>query len=110
MPKRVLDTNKLLNHWHRYQSAVGKTPGEMETWARKLIAIEQTDAIVTPVALEILGGDRDSRDRELTRAYLKPFRVIDEGKILPADWDEARRLIERIPRGPRAAPGAWSIA
>jgi predicted nucleic acid-binding protein len=98
MMKRALDTSMLIDHWRRFRPRGGKTAAEAEAWARILIQITRTDAIVTPVELELLGGDLDSRDRDLTRAFLKPFRIIDEGKILPEDWEEVRRLITRIPR------------
>jgi hypothetical protein len=100
MPKRVLDTNKLINHWKRYRPGGEKTEAGAEEWGKKLVHIEQTDSILTPVELEMLGGDLNERDRRLTRAYLKPFHVIDKGRILKEDWDEARRLIERIPNRP----------
>ena len=97
MPKRVLDTNKLIRHWKRFRPAGPKTEAGAEAWAMQLIRIELTDAIVTPVELEMLGGDLDDRDRRLTRAYLRPFRVIDRGRVIEQDWDHARRLVERIP-------------
>lgn len=99
MPHRVLDTNKLVRHWRRFKPKGGRTPAGAEGWARKLIEVEETDAIVTPVELELLGGTLSESDRSLMQAYLKPFRIIDEGKILERDWKLARRLIERIPRG-----------
>jgi predicted nucleic acid-binding protein len=102
MMKRVLDSNKLIDHWRKFKPGSNprsnRSAAEAEAWARLLIQIEGTDAIVTPVELEMLGGDLNRRDRDLTRAYLKPFRIIDEGRILPEDWEEARRLIQRIPR------------
>ena len=104
MPKRALDTNKLIRHWKRYRPAGEKTEAGAEAWAKKLILIERTDAIVTPVELEMLGGDLNERDRRLTRAFLKPFHVIDRGRILVEDWYEARRLVERIPAGPAPRP------
>ena len=103
--KRVLDTNKLIRHWKRFKPADGlKTPGGARAWAERLIEFEKTDAIVTPVELELLGGDLSQNDRELTEAYLQPFRIIDQGRVLPEDWDDARRLVRRIPRGPRPRP------
>jgi predicted nucleic acid-binding protein len=104
MRKRVLDTNKLIRHWKQYRPAGEKTELGAENWAKKLIVFERTDAIVTPVELEMLGGDLSARDRRLTRAYLKPFKVIDRGRVIKEDWDEARRLVERIPRGPAPRP------
>lgn len=81
-----------------------KTPDCARAWARQLIDIEKTDAIVTPVELELLGGDPSTEDRQLTTAYLEPFRIIDQGRVLPEDWDYARRLVKRIPAGPRPRP------
>jgi len=104
MAGRVLDTNKLIRHWKRFRPAGEKTELEAETWAKRLILIEATDAIVTPVELEMLGGDLNERDRRLTRAYLKPFRVIDQGRVIREDWEAARRLVERIPRGSAPRP------
>jgi predicted nucleic acid-binding protein len=101
MAKRVLDTNKLIRHWKRFKPSGDRTPSGAKAWAETLIELEQTNAIVTPVELEMLGGDVSDRDRELTRAYLKPFQVIDNGRIIAEDWEEARHLIERIPRDPR---------
>jgi predicted nucleic acid-binding protein len=77
-----------------------KTREGARDWAERLIQLEKTDAIVTPVELELLGGDLSTKDRELTAAYLQPFRIIDQGRILPEDWEHARRLIKRIPQGP----------
>jgi len=55
--KRVLDTNKLIRHWKRFKPADGvKTPSGARAWAEQLIEFEKTDAIVTPVELELLAG------------------------------------------------------
>ncbi len=56
------------------------------------------NAIVTPVVVEFVAGARKSRELELFRAFLACFDVIDRGQILPADWQAARRVAERIPR------------
>ncbi len=104
MPKRVLDTNTLIRHWKCYRPLGEKTESSVEAWARELIRLEKTDSIVTPVQLEMLGGDTNERDRRFTLAFLKPFQVIDKGRILKEDWDEARRLIERIPTKPGPRP------
>jgi predicted nucleic acid-binding protein len=81
-----------------------KTREGARAWAEVLIKLEKTDAIVTPVELELLGGDLSTNDRSLTAAFLEPFRIIDEGRILQEDWEHARRLISRIPRGPSPRP------
>jgi predicted nucleic acid-binding protein len=102
MPRRerVLDTNELIFHWHasirRPLSAATKS--EATVWARSLIGLRGTDAIVTPVEIEFLAGVSSQHEMALSRAYLQEFRIIDDGRVLPQDWDEARRLASRIPR------------
>jgi predicted nucleic acid-binding protein len=31
-------------------------------------------------------------------AFLKPFKVVDEGRIVRQDWDEAERIAKRVHR------------
>jgi predicted nucleic acid-binding protein len=76
--------------------------------ARALIAGEETDAIVTPVEIEVLAGVRNRHELELTESFLKTFRVIDQRRIIPADWEEARRLAKHIPRPHRPRKGRGS--
>jgi len=64
-------------------------------------SIEQSDATVTPVLLEFLCGVVDKRDMILARAFLKQFKAIDDRRILKPDWQEARRLAERVPANGR---------
>lgn len=96
----VLDTSVLIRHWRNCrvgQPLIDVNPVQAEEWARKLIQIEQADSIVTPVYLEFVSGARDRTELHLARAYLKPFSILDRGTITAADWNEARRLAERIP-------------
>jgi hypothetical protein len=72
-----------------------------EDWARQLIQMHDTNAIVTPVYLEVMAGTRSKKDFQLMRAYLGPFVCIDEQKFLPHDWQEALRLAQRVPRDQR---------
>src|SRR5205823_14324600 len=51
-----------------------------------------------PISLEVICGARTAQELRLARAYLGEFRVIDGGKVTAGDWDEARRLSQRIPR------------
>ncbi len=74
---------------------------DAEEWARGLIEIEDTNAIVTPVRLEYLCGVRDQWELGLARAYLRPFQSIDKGKTVVADWREAQRIAERVPKNGR---------
>jgi predicted nucleic acid-binding protein len=98
-----LDTNVLIRHWRR--SARGPlellTVEQARKWATELIAIEECDAIVTPVALELICGARTNHEVRLAQAFLDVFRLIDGGKVTEGDWDEAHRLARRVPRGDR---------
>ncbi|MGO8902431.1 MAG: hypothetical protein ACLQU5_29400 [Isosphaeraceae bacterium] len=74
---------------------------EAESWALRLIEIERSDAIVTPVLIEFLRGIGDKREMILARAFLKPFKAIDDRRTLKRDWQEALRLAERVPANRR---------
>jgi hypothetical protein len=57
MKRLVLDTSVLLGWWNRCRSQSGHAADAgVERWARELIRLHDTDAIVTPVQIEILGG------------------------------------------------------
>jgi predicted nucleic acid-binding protein len=101
--KLILDTSELLNWWHERRSEFGGilTPAVAEDWARQLIQKHDTNAIVTPVYLEVMAGTRSKKEHELMRAYLRPFVCVDEQKIIPRDWQEALRLAQRVPRNQR---------
>jgi predicted nucleic acid-binding protein len=100
MRKKVLDTNILIAHWRRFAPYADKRPSDAEQWARSLIEGRETDAIVSPVAIEFLCKKVDRHQLELAEAFLNVFRIIDEGKLVPQDWQEARRLAKHA--GPRA--------
>ena len=103
MTRTVLDTSVLIHHWHR--SAMSpleqSTAVDARIWARKLIRLEDSASIVTPVLIEMLCGARNVHELELTKAYLDESRVIDGGRATATDWDEALRLAQRVPRDGR---------
>ncbi len=107
MRRKILDTNKLISHWRhsRTLSCDQYTPADARKWARKLIDIYQTNSIVTPVYLEMVGGVQDRSEMHLTKAFLDEFEIIDQGRITPEDWSKAREIAERI-RTPSRARGA----
>jgi predicted nucleic acid-binding protein len=101
MRRFLLDTSVLVRHWRgcrtgRITAQIKEADADL--WARRLIEIEDTNAIVTPVLLEYLCGVRDQLELGLARAYLKPFQSVDKGKTLVVDWREAQRLAERVPK------------
>lgn len=100
MKRRVLDTNVLIRYWRRFSggSLVQKTPEDAAGWARRVIELFDTNAIVTPVYLEMVAGTSDQHELQLTLAFLSQFERVDGGDITRADWDEALRLARRVPR------------
>jgi predicted nucleic acid-binding protein len=113
MAKRILDTSFLITHWKRRggQSPKDKTASDAKAWALELITIHNTNAIVTPVYLEVLVGVTNSNEMNLTRTYLSEFKIIDDGKITPKDWEKACQIAGRIPQsGKRRQLGDCLIA
>ena len=97
MPKaKILDTNVLINHWHRFAEHERRTPASLQAHAEELIEVQGTKSIVSPVLIEFLAGALTSNELDLYRAYLAPFEVLDRGNIPRQDWEEAKRLAQRI--------------
>ena len=103
MPKPVLDTNILIAHFQKFRPFDGKSPLDAEEWAKVLIADKETNAIVSPVEVEFLCGVLNQTETVLREGYLRAFRLIDDRKTLPADWEEARRVAKHpgFHAGPR---------
>ena len=103
MKRRVLDSSILIRHWRlcRGKTLLGLSTSEVERWARRLIAAYDSNAIVTPVYVELLAGVANKLELELTRAYLQQFQCIDRGIITPDDWKQVSRLAQRVPRNRR---------
>lgn len=101
MPRRVLDTNVLINHWG--DSLGGRHISEqsdraVKGWARRLIKLCGTDAILARVYIEFVAGQASERQVALARAYLAEFTIVDQGMIRERDWVDALRIAERVPR------------
>jgi predicted nucleic acid-binding protein len=103
MAKFVLDTSVLLHWWNerrsRHRGPV--TVDHAQAWGRALAAAEKTTAIVTPVLIEVVGGTTRAAELRLMRAFLEPFVCVDGQRITAHDWEEARRLAQRVPRDRR---------
>jgi predicted nucleic acid-binding protein len=97
MPRRILDTNVLIKHWHRF-AGTKRAASSFTAHAKDLIEVEGTNFILSPVVVEFLAGASRS-DLDFRKAYLKPFEILDKGNIPPADWDEAKRLAQWIRLG-----------
>ena len=62
-----------------------------------MIENRKSHLIAMPVVVEFLAGIQSSHELDLARAYLEEFDVIDKGDIPKGDWEEARRLAQRVP-------------
>lgn len=99
MPRAILDTNILIGHWRRwYSSSVLLSEVQIQSMARQLIDGHQTDAIVTPVAIEFFAGTQNAQELLTARIYVGCFRVIDQGRVSNEDWKRAKELAQRIPQ------------
>ena len=103
MRKRILDSNKLINHWHaEWIKAKNRrsqlTKDDVRQWAQNLIASVQNDAILTPIYIEFIAGTRSSNELELACTFLGEFNCIDNGEITSQDWREAERYAMRVPK------------
>lgn len=101
MARRVLDTNVLIRHWGDelgYSKLDQVTVRRATECGRRLIGIQQTNAILTPVYVEFLCGHATAHGVSLARGFLSAFELVDGGRILPADWEHAKRIAGRVAR------------
>jgi hypothetical protein len=96
MSKRVLDTNQLIGQFRLLQPYSRKKKDDAIRCADQLIELHESNAIVSPVEIEVIGGVVDPHEMELTIAFLGQFQVIDKRRIQPEDWEEARRIAKHI--------------
>jgi predicted nucleic acid-binding protein len=101
--RKILESNYLIDNWRKHCKGGGSdnTIEDARIWARTLIQIRKSNFIVTPVAVEFLVGVRSSHELKLALSYLGEFYVVDRGNIPKADWDEARRIAQRVPHDRR---------
>ena len=92
---RILDTNVLIKHWRKLDKK-SRSPAAVRLHADELVEVQGTNLIASPVVIEFLAGTRDSQELELSRAFLEPFEVLDQGEIPRQDWDEAKRFAQWI--------------
>lgn len=98
MKSRVLDTNILIELWHGRLPGVKPVRSEESATEvpRKWLKMYPNDGILTPVRLEFLGGTRNKDELKLAVIFLGKFDLLDEGEVLPEDWEEAERVARRI--------------
>jgi hypothetical protein len=78
MPKRLLDSNVLINHYRAYPRGRARTPETMRKWAEALVGLRGTRFIATPVYIEVVGGAQSPLDLRMVQAFLTAFHIIDE--------------------------------
>ena len=99
MPRRVLDTNMLIRHWGKelgFSRLDQISVGRADECAKRLIAFQRTDAILTPVYVEFMCGHATAHSVRLAKAFLNPFDIVDRGRILSGDWEVAKRIAARV--------------
>ncbi len=104
MPKRLLDSTLLIAHFKRISPLAEKGREDARDWAKRLIENKGTNAIVSPVVIEMLAGVRDSHELSLTEAFLDEFDIVDERKIPPEDWKLAGIIAKRVLKYDRQVP------
>ncbi len=99
MRKRILDACILITYWKHQDKRLPRssTPNDARGWAEKLIQLYDTNAIVTPVYVEFIVGVTSTREMQLSQAYLDRFTIVDKGNISKQDWEETKRLAQRVP-------------
>jgi predicted nucleic acid-binding protein len=102
---RLLDTNRLSLHWKRMRvrPLVEYSRDDAKLWADKLIELEGSKAICSPIVVEFLCGVMNSHELEMSRTFLERFDVVDGGNITREDWETAKRYAAwvRNNSGPR---------
>jgi predicted nucleic acid-binding protein len=99
MARRVLDTNILLSFWWKRfkERPQERAEADARHWGRELIEAYQSNAILTPIAIELVMRSTNDVELKLRRAFLEAFDIVDQGRISREDWAAARRYAERIP-------------
>lgn len=99
MADRVLDTTVLIKIWRGDTPGIRRPNSEGTARAAAVAWLRQSpnSVIVTPVRIEFLVGARDKDELRLYDAFLSPFRVLDEGRVIPQDWEMAERYARWIP-------------
>jgi predicted nucleic acid-binding protein len=101
MRRSVFDTNILIRHFQELRPFDRSTPAHAHECASRLISRYEADAIVAPVEVEFLCGVLSEHERRLREAFLATFRIIDQRRVLPEDWQEAKRLAKHPGYVPR---------
>ena len=76
---------------------VAEDPSICLSSAQEVIDSYDSNLIVTPVKIELVGGMRTGDELRRMNAYLSVFNIIDDGKITEKDWLKAEELARRVP-------------
>lgn len=103
MRQRILDTSLLIAQWRRScRTPLSRYSNEdAKQWGQRLVDLYKSNWIVSPVLVEFLAGTSNREEARLARAFISVFKLIDQGSITKQDWQQARKIAERIPRDGR---------
>lgn len=99
--RRVIDTNILINHWKRMSQNIDLslvTSNTVSDWAKRLILMEGSNLILTPISIEFICGFSNRAEMQIAKDFLQHFQYADAGDIRSEDWKNAMSLAERIPQ------------
>ncbi len=99
MANRVLDTNVLIRPWRGQLLGLRRVDSEASAQASAAawLRLPPDEAIVTPVRVEFLAGTESRDELRLADVFVSHFPLLDGGRVLPQDWDEAERYARRVP-------------
>jgi predicted nucleic acid-binding protein len=99
MAARVVDCTTLQGVWQGRLPQPGRFPAvssvaTAQAAAARWLKVDPQAGVLTPIILQFLNGLPNPVERPWAIAFLNEFPVWDSGRILPADWREAERLIQ----------------
>ena len=104
MNRTVLDSRQLIAFWRRRQTDAGGGAPDAATaagWASDLERATGTASILSVTYLEFVGGAGSGAELRAYRAFLGGLEIVDGWEVRPSDFEQARRLAERVPRDRR---------
>lgn len=100
MPRAILDTNVLIQGYRHGRESLVRPPrpDDCVLWARRLIDLRGTSAIVEPIYIEFVCGATGRDELRLYDAFIGEFDRVDGGHVLDVDWQRAGEIARTIGR------------
>ncbi|HEX3659612.1 MAG TPA: hypothetical protein VHV55_27740 [Pirellulales bacterium] len=96
MARRILDTNQLINAWHRFRDgrpSQNCTAADARAWGQRYAT---EGDIVRPVLIEFLCKVKTPHELRLYETFLEQFKLADGGRVIQQDWDVAEEIAKSI--------------